>query len=241
MESSHPAVLAPLAVTEETGEDYEFRDLAPFAEADSVRQVLFTQHIGHYLEEMLAKERVALDARGCDLYVVGTVAWATDEQLMTALGRHTQGTCIVVNKERWLRGYTFRALRPIPLSTLFLSVGMLPPSYSQDYAQAAWCAGAINVENNVQFPRMHRKDLVFCAKSRSTHDAPGGGPLEPYALWSGSYNLTRTARKSVESASLSWSTVLASHAYRCFLDVLAHSEPLESQATVSSPILVAGP
>lgn len=239
--SSHPDVLAPVPVSdEETGEDYEFRKEPPFVDASDVRVAMFTRHIGHYLAEMLKKEGEVLNEHDADLYVVGTVAWATDEEVMTALARTTHGTCLVVNKERWLREWTFRALKPIPLSLLFLSQNILPPSYSTDWTRAAWCAGAINVENNMQFPRMHRKDLVFCSRKRPRGDALSH-PLEPYAVWSGSYNLTRTARRSVETASLMWSNALATHAYRQFLDVLAHSEPLDSQATASSPALVAGP
>lgn len=239
--SSHPDVLQPVPVSdEETGEDYEFRKEPPFVDVASARVVMFTRHIGHYLGEMLTKESAALDEIGADLYVVGTVAWATDEELMLALGKATRGACLVVNKERWLREWTFRALKPIPLSLLFLSQNILPPSYSTDWTRSAWCAGAINVENNMQFPRMHRKDLVFCSRKRPCGDTLSY-PLEPYAVWSGSYNLTRTARRSVETASLIWSNALAQHAYRQFLDVLAHAEPLESQATASSPVLVAGP
>lgn len=240
--SSHPHVLAPLQPSTQGGvsdEDYEFADEPHFAEDQSVRVVMFTRSLGHYLAEMIRKERAELDKQQCDLYVVGTIAWATDEEIMSVLGKHAAGVCVVVNKEKWLRESTFRALKPIALSTLFLAEGILPPNYSHDWSLPAWCAGAINVENNIQFPRMHRKDLVFCARRRPSGDVVGSS-LEPYAVWCGSYNLTRTARLSVESATLTWSRVLARHAYRAFLEVLAHAEPLGSVAPTSSPVLVNG-
>jgi len=240
--STFPRVLAPVRISTDgtaTNEDYEFRDEPHFAEDGQARVVMFTRSIGHYLGEMLAKESAKLACEGSDLYVVGSVAWATDKELMSALGQHTSGTCLVVNKESWLSEYTFRALKPISLELMFLSQDIMPPSYSEPWARSVWCAGAINVEKNVQFPRMHRKDLVFCARQRPRGDIVSA-PLVPYAVWCGSYNLTRTARDSVESATLTWSTILARHSYRAFLQVLAHAEPIDSKAVASSPVLTNG-
>jgi hypothetical protein len=54
---------------------------------------------------------------------------------------------------------------------------------------AVRCVGNHNKDKKPAFPRMHNKFLVFAKKGRG-----------PYAVWTGSFNLTRNAGLSLENA-----------------------------------------
>lgn len=61
--------------------------------------------------------------------------------------------------------------------------------------------GARNSAKTAAFPRMHNKFLVFC-KAAVTNDESTYETYDPYAVWTGSFNLTRNASNSLENAVL---------------------------------------
>jgi hypothetical protein len=68
-------------------------------------------------------------------------------------------------------------------------------------SDAVRCVGSHNTSKSAAFPRMHNKFLVFCRASmvdaESTYDT-----YKPYAVWTGSFNLTHNASNSLENAVL---------------------------------------
>jgi hypothetical protein len=244
-QSPFPHVVAPLPVGAggPAPEDYAFAAAGEWREDPACRAVLFSRNIGAHLEGVLAREAQALAARGALLAVVGTVAWATETRMLAALAHAAAGgVCLVVNKEEWLSAEPYAALQPLALDHLFGSASMLPPAYTATPSPciAAWCAGAVNSQNKPSWPRMHRKLLVLCQR-RAPTAAEAAPPLEPYAVWTGSYNLSGASRRSVESAALLFSTALADFEYHQFLCVLAHAEPVGAHALTSVPALHSGP
>jgi hypothetical protein len=186
---------------------------------------LFSRNIFEQLCAVFSAEAALLAAQGRQLAVVGAVAWITDRAVLATLAEAAAaGVCLIVQKEPWLRPAAFGALRAFTRRQLFGTV--LPPPASagaiNDTPVAAWCAGHINATQAVSWPRMHRKTLILCYVDADS------AALVPYATWTGSYNLTDTSRLSVEDAILVHSTDIAAFAYREFLCLLAHAEPLAS-------------
>jgi hypothetical protein len=60
-----------------------------------------------------------------------------------------------------------------------------------DYECAIRCCGNYNKDKNPTCPRMHNKFLVFCKIKNNV--------LEPYAVWTGSLNLTYNSTNSLEN------------------------------------------
>lgn len=226
--------------------DYNFDEDGPTRSDTAVHATYIARDLPRQLRELLRSQAAALAVDGRQLAVVGRMAWATDCTALAALGKHARGgVCLVVNKETWLRADDYASLSTaLSLDELFLSQHVVPPSYGTAVPpRAVWCAGAVNTEQAISFPRMHCKELVLCYRSAPTPEQPARG-LQPYAVWTGSYNLTVTARSSVESAMVLWSQEIATMAYRQFLSVLARGEPLPDPthpvALASSPTLCVG-
>src|SRR5205085_648503 len=75
-----------------------------------------------------------------------------------------------------------------------------------DYAgspqsDAVRCVGAHNSAKSAAFPRMHNKFLVFC-KAAITDEEDTYEIYRPYAVWTGSFNLTYNASNSLENSIL---------------------------------------
>lgn len=240
MSSPFPRVLAPMRASAAgpSPEDYTLRGDGAWACDTGAQATLFSRDVSGHLAAVLEQEADRLAADGAQLALVGTVAWVTDWVLLRKIAAAAAaGVCLVVNKEDWLKPGTYAALPALDHTTLFGSGGMIAPSSSADPAPCApvWCAGALNTRNYLSFPRMHRKTLILCM--RRAPDAY----LVPYAVWTGSFNLTQASRDGVEDAMLVHSAPIAAYAYRQFLAVLAHAETLDAIAPDSAPALVAGP
>jgi phosphatidylserine/phosphatidylglycerophosphate/cardiolipin synthase-like enzyme len=61
--------------------------------------------------------------------------------------------------------------------------------------------GAHNSTKSAAFPRMHNKFLVFCRAAMADKE-PSNETYKPYAVWTGSFNLTYNASNSLENAIL---------------------------------------
>ncbi|MBW4621498.1 MAG: hypothetical protein KME17_19325 [Cyanosarcina radialis HA8281-LM2] len=151
--------------------------------------------------------------------VVGCVAWLTNERILKALSSKKR-VSVIIQKEDFLRpdsgNWSGRKLREMYAS--------LPPGPSCCYATGemwgnllaslnsnwGWESepvrwlGNFNTEKNPAFPRMHNKFLIFCdiceiIGNDSSFDE-GHIEIVPRAVWTGSFNLTDNATRSLENA-----------------------------------------
>lgn len=179
--------------------------------------------------------------RQADL-VVGCVAWLTHESLLAALSQLSYGTALVVQKEDFLRPDapsptgTFRAS---PWKTrLHDAYGALHhplgrTCYPEPLGSCSICGdpgidpvrcmGNHNRDKEPAFPRMHHKFLVFCRVHAQRHFYED---VQPYAVWTGSFNLTQNAERSLENALYLTDPALVQAYYQEWAQIEALSEPL---------------
>lgn len=103
------------------------------------------------------------------------------------------------------------------------------------------CCGNHNADRNPSFPRMHNKFLVFGKVGNESldklHDESFGETenesnecykvFHPYAVWTGSLNLTHSATKSFENAVLIRDKSIATAYMNEWSQIRALSEPLD--------------
>jgi hypothetical protein len=146
------------------------------------------------LEDALVREIEQSDV------VFGCVAWLTNSKILSALA--SKDVSIVVQKEDFLRPDMFSL--PDWKSNLrkqydALKCSLERPSFSPllsclnqcgDYSVSPIrCAGNYNREKSPAFPRMHHKFVVF--SKIVGRDGMGFDILDPYAVWTGSFNVFR--------------------------------------------------
>lgn len=142
--------------------------------------------------------------------VLGAVAWLTSESVLNALATK-QSVSIVVQKEDFLRPDI--TVRPDYTDWLRILYDRLPGSercYQSGILgqmsvggdleiEGVRCVGNYNADKNPAFPRMHNKFLVFCNYEPQRmvllpESAWEGEVLDarisPYAVWTGSFNMT---------------------------------------------------
>lgn len=169
-------------------------------------------------------------------FVVGCVAWLTSEPILEALAA-IHGAQIVVQKEDFLRPdmgastawkrhlrRMYDALEmPVDRSSLPSPVGGM--SYcGSPYVDAVRCVGNHNAAKSPAFPRMHHKFVVFCRRG-----------LEPYAVWTGSFNFTKNAGSSLENALVLTDHGIVQAYFREWAQILAISEPLDWRSEWVAP------
>jgi len=181
--------------------------------------------------------------------IVGCVAWLTSTPILNALAGVPSGVSIVVQKEDFLRpdidsrgGWAARLRQRyealIPTYERYGMgnlVGQL--SVSGDASiQPVRCMGNYNTDKSPAWPRMHNKFLVFCQTSEPNPDDEMGYPaINPYAVWSGSFNLTKNANLSLENAIVIRNRAIVEAYYNEWQQVLALSEPLDWTAEWCAP------
>jgi hypothetical protein len=147
--------------------------------------------------------------------VVGCVAWLTHPEVLDALSKKDL-VSIVVQKEDFLRpdSGSWSAQRMMEMYgrlksniadfhyDVFDNVNRLS-SISCDPIR--WL-GNLNTDKAPAFPRMHHKFLVFCKRGfcpySDDEDSGGQELLDPCAVWTGSFNVTKNAGQSIENAVL---------------------------------------
>jgi hypothetical protein len=90
------------------------------------------------------------------------------------------------------------------------------------------CVGNYNRQKLSAFPRMHNKFLVFCRPEFFKRN--GGFPTfdpRPYAVWTGSFNLTHNASRSLENALFITDPKIVVAYFREWEQIEATSEPLD--------------
>jgi phosphatidylserine/phosphatidylglycerophosphate/cardiolipin synthase-like enzyme len=185
-------------------------------------------------------------------YMVGCVAWLTDPVILRALATRC-GVSIIVQKEDFLRPDCDERLDTRRLYESIRSgfdryqiSGILSSmSFASDpELDAVRCVGNHNSTKSPAHPRAHHKFLVFGRMStpeedgRSATEEDGyecGGTFVPEAVWTGSFNFSVTAGRSLENAVFIEDTAIAQAYANEFSQVAALSEPLNWQDPWSSP------
>ncbi|KVD51965.1 hypothetical protein WI87_27305 [Burkholderia ubonensis] len=207
------------------------------------------------LEEHLIRQIEKADG------VVGCVAWLTSKPILQALIGKDGGVALVVQKEKYLRNdghedkahlkerlSLYRALHGTPWILARMIGGTMTRMFSGpdfslegDIDRSGFRDDAIDpircmgVDGDSYSGRMHNKFLVFCKHS---NDSPPN--FIPYAVWTGSFNFTKTASKSFENAVVILDEVVASAYMREFSQISALAEPLDWKAADVSPDLKMG-
>ena len=185
-------------------------------------------------------------------YVRGCVAWLTDTDVLSAMAG-MEHVSIIVQKEDFLRpdlnnssDFYMRLRRayeslPTTFGRLWVEglVGQL--SILGDYILAPIrCMGNHNSDKKPAFPRMHNKFLVF-TEGFSHEDEFGNevdrtlGISDNACVWTGSYNISNTATKSLENAVIIHSKKVAEAYFNEWAQITALSEPLDWESEGSAP------
>ncbi|MBR0846098.1 hypothetical protein JQ607_38400 [Bradyrhizobium liaoningense] len=175
--------------------------------------------------------------------VFGCVAWLTSLPILDALSRK-KAVGIVVQKEDFLRpdsgGWWQQQQRAAYEKLPGFNRYRVNPTTNYDYAAspespAIRCVGAHNSQKHPAFPRMHNKFLVFCRSYPADEHPAGEHYYSPYAVWTGSYNMTYNAENSLENAVLIRNEELAGAFLNEFGIIFGLSENLDWEHTWSSP------
>ena len=183
--------------------------------------------------------------------VVGCVAWLTNERILQSLS-HKLAVSIIVQKEDFLRPdsqdfskNTLRRLyRKIPglyrsnKGTVEAAVLETDQMLSDAVeVEGIRCLGFNRNTSRVE-PNMHHKFVVFCKYE------PGIGPdlfsgqygfIEPYGVWTGSFNFTYNSTKSLENAVYIADEHLAQAYFSEWGQVAALSESLDWRTSYINP------
>lgn len=196
------------------------------------------------------KERLIENIDKADA-VVGCVAWLTDIEIVRALA--SKCSQIVVQKEDFLRpdgNMSNAALREAYSHLSFLdreSAGPLLGTMSYlagDYLQVidgVRCVGNHNSEKKPVHPRAHHKFVVFCRIEEVLRKRYLGADeallptLRPYAVWTGSFNFSFNAGRSLENAVLIEDETIAAAFQNEWEQLCAISEPLDWESTWVEP------
>ena len=147
-------------------------------------------------------------------FVYGAVAWLTSSSILTALSQVKRGVQIVVQKEDFLRPDTDQKT-PWAKNWLREKYDMLKCdimrhnfggvigslSYAIDPSMSpVMCVGNHNRDKAPAFPRMHNKFLIFAKEPTYKTSSYDDQLINPYAVWTGSFNFTKNAGHSLENA-----------------------------------------
>ena len=183
--------------------------------------------------------------------IVGCVAWLTSDRILRSL-QSKIAVSIIVQKEDFLRpdddsGNDFR-------KRLRNSYNSLPPLYRSNKATAEAvvlqtdtqlseaipidpirCVGFARAGHRKPSPLMHHKFLVFCKYENISEEEYQYGKIKPYAVWSGSYNLTQNSNYSFENAFYLEAPSISSAYFSEWGQVASLSEPLDWDAEWVNP------
>jgi phosphatidylserine/phosphatidylglycerophosphate/cardiolipin synthase-like enzyme len=180
--------------------------------------------------------------------VVGCVAWLTDMSILGAL--RGKRVCIVVQKEDFLRpdldvGPAHIKENNKKLRAAYEALGnrgihrqSLRPSFSlngdDEYEPGILCAGLSGDKTKRSWPRMHHKFLLFDWNGASDSGGTFGeeteegyGRIEPNAVFTGSYNITKNAQLSFENSLIIERPSIVAAYMQEFEHIFGISEPLD--------------
>lgn len=172
--------------------------------------------------------------------VLGCVAWLTHEKIIDALS--TIDCSIILQKEdlwrpdmpgqigikskQTIRNLYDRLKCDIPRSSL-PGVGADLSLGGDASLDPLRCVGNFNATRRASMARSHHKFLVFCNKSECG--------LAPYAVWTGSFNLTKNAVLSFENAVYIRDREIALAFAQEYAQILALSETLDWSSNWCAP------
>lgn len=181
--------------------------------------------------------------------VLGCVAWLTDRHILKALAHVSRGVNIVVQKEDFLRPDI--GSRSDFKDRLCAQYAELHPATDRQWCgtvlegmsfcadptiEAVRCVGNYNTAKLPAFPRMHHKFLVFCRQGIEPLDWHDEWPcIKPYAVWTGSFNLTENAAASFENALYITIPAIVQAYYEEWGWIEALSEPLNWDSAWIAP------
>ena len=156
------------------------------------------------IENELVKRIADADA------ILGCVAWLTSKAILNALAQKDP-VSIIVQKEDFLRpdlnsknGWTKELRRRYEALTCSWDrwdMDVWLSTFGDQSIEAVRCVGNYNRAKHPAFPRMHHKFIIFCKHvDRTWDDGPNEKGLSPYAVWTGSFNFTENAGRSLENA-----------------------------------------
>lgn len=177
--------------------------------------------------------------------VFGAVAWLTHPGILDHLRTVRHVVSIVVQKEGYLRpdvgeraNFSKRLRQRYESLSGFTSQYMLPGIArhlcvcTSINIQPVRCVGNHNRDRRPAFPRMHNKFLVF---GRVQVEGGEYGRIQPYAVWTGSFNLTANATRSFENAVYIECPQVAEAYANEWSQILALSEPLNWESDWCAP------
>jgi phosphatidylserine/phosphatidylglycerophosphate/cardiolipin synthase-like enzyme len=177
-------------------------------------------------------------------YVFGSIAWLTHEGILGAMAKK-KGVSIVVQKEDFLRpdgrepsaGLRAQyAALPGTLRYQFDGTIQRLAYHADPTLEAVRCVGNLNSTKSPSHPRAHNKFAVY-AKATAHKEAP----WELTSVWTGSFNFTNNAARSLENAVLMRSEKIVRAFYDEFQQIVALSEPLDWETPWSAPQWSIGP
>lgn len=177
--------------------------------------------------------------------VFGAVAWLTSFDILDALAK-VENVSLIVQKEDFLRpdlGVKDNWKKELRKKYLNLKCDLTRYSFdnllrSMSFAcdpsmDPVRCVGNHNRDKNPAFPRMHNKFVIF--SKIEGEDQSGNEIIKPYSVWTGSFNFTKNAGKSLENALLLSQTDVVKAFYKEFGQIAAMSEPLDWESDWAAP------
>ena len=168
----------------------------------------------------------------------GAVAWLTSDSIISALARLSY-VSVIVQKEDFLRpdmGASNNWKKELRQKYSALKCGLTRHSFqnilgsvsvaSDPSIEPVRCVGNHNRDKKPAFPRMHNKFLVF-AKVTSGETEHEPKIIEPYAVWTGSFNFTKNATNSLENALYITEQLIVNAFFNEYGQIAAMSEPLD--------------
>jgi hypothetical protein len=205
-------------------------------------------HENMYVETIFKNlENRVIEKIKCADAVVGCVAWLTNRNILKALANVKDGVSVIVQKEDFLRPdktsgdkqkaelrSLYSVLRPVPLSSeCDFERKSDSPHYGGGRVDVSIrCVGHSKGAAEFATPRMHHKFLVFC---NSVESLDSYWALEPYAVWSGSFNMTYNGTRSIENALYIKNSKVSESYFYEWLNMLQISESLNWSSTYSEP------
>lgn len=176
----------------------------------------------------------------------GAVAWLTSDSILDALSK-LSNTSIIVQKEDFLRpdiGATnnwknelrtkYSRLKCDLTRYAFPNILSSMSVASDPSINPVRCVGNHNRDRKPAFPRMHNKFLVF-AKVIQGSDNYELDTIKPYAVWTGSFNFTKNATKSLENALYITEPSIVEAYFNEYAQIAALSEPLDWTSDWAEP------
>lgn len=192
--------------------------------------------------------------------VVGCVAWLTNSKLLSALSS-VPNVSIIVQKEDFLRpdlnsGDHWRGKLRAMYARLNCNltryefpgiVGKLSTATDPTIVPVR-CVGNYNRDKNPAFPRMHHKFIVFCRtevaqQQNIMYDEQEEEigleffpeSVKPYAVWTGSFNFTENAVRSLENGLYLTDPNIVQAYYDEWARTMAVSEQLDWESDWAAP------